>query len=239
LFEDASEVAGAQYAVAIRKIDGGPPVQLGQGSAGGLSPDGKWAISILPGGAGRLTLLPVGPGQPRTIPTPGLEIKNGTARFLADGKHIFFNANEPGHGVRCYLVGLDGEKPVPITTEGMVGASISPNGRSLLVNDNGVVEVYPVGGGAPHVIPNLEKNFAPLQWADDVSAIGFVVGQLPTQVYKVNLTTGEKVLLKELRPETTTGVVGIAPVVANREGTRFAYSYYQLFSVLYLVSGAR
>jgi hypothetical protein len=239
LFEDASEVAGPQYAVAIRKIDGGAPVQLGPGSAGGLSPDGKWAISILPGGAGRLTLLPIGPGQPRTIPTPGLEIKNGTARFLADGNHIFFNANEPGHGVRCYLVGLDGEKPAPITPEGMVGASISPNGRSLLVNDNGVVEVYPVGGGAPHAIPNLEKNFAPLQWADDVSAIGFVVGELPTQVYKVNSTTGEKVLLKELRPETTTGVVSIAPVVTNREGTRFAYSYYELFSVLYLLSGAR
>jgi hypothetical protein len=96
-----------------------------------------------------------------------------------------------------------------------------------------------VGGGAPHAIPNLEKNFAPLQWADDVSAIGFVVGELPTQVYKVNSTTGEKVLLKELRPETTTGVVSIAPVVTNREGTRFAYSYYELFSVLYLLSGAR
>jgi serine/threonine protein kinase/Tol biopolymer transport system component len=240
LFEDASEVAGAQYAVAIRNIDGSPPVQLGQGSAGGLSPDGKWAISILPGGAGQLTLLPKGPGQPRTIATPGLEIKNGTARFVADGKHIFFNANEPGHGVRCYLVGLDGEKPVPITPEGILGASISPDGRSILVNDYGVVEVYPVaGGGAPHAIPNLEKNFTPLQWADNGSAIGFVVGQVPTRVFKVNLTTGEKVLIQELQPETTTGVVSIAPVVANREGSRFAYSYYELFSVLYMVSGVR
>ena len=41
LFEDASEAAGPNYAVAIRKIDGTPPVQLGEGSAGGLSPGWK------------------------------------------------------------------------------------------------------------------------------------------------------------------------------------------------------
>ena len=65
LFEDASEAAGPNYAVAIRKIDGTPPVQLGEGSAGGLSPDGKWAISIITGSPGRITLYPIGPGQPR------------------------------------------------------------------------------------------------------------------------------------------------------------------------------
>ena len=40
---------GPHYSLAIRKIDGTPPVQLGEGSAGSLSPDGKWAISILTG----------------------------------------------------------------------------------------------------------------------------------------------------------------------------------------------
>ena len=46
-FEDASEAAGTHYALAIRKLDGTPPVQLGKGSGGRLSPDGKWAISVL------------------------------------------------------------------------------------------------------------------------------------------------------------------------------------------------
>jgi eukaryotic-like serine/threonine-protein kinase len=110
LFEDSSEAAGSHYSVAIGKIDGTPPVRLGEGSAGGLSPDGKWAISILTGSAERVTLLPIGPGQLRTISLPGLEhIQNGYSHFLADGKHITLNASEPGHGARSYLVDLDGE----------------------------------------------------------------------------------------------------------------------------------
>ncbi|MFZ0815798.1 MAG: protein kinase [Candidatus Sulfotelmatobacter sp.] len=96
LFEDASEAAPTDYSVAIRKIDGTPPVELGEGSAGGLSPDGKWAISIIPGSPGRVMLLPIGPGQPRIIPVSGLErIENGNSRFLADGKPSRSMATNP------------------------------------------------------------------------------------------------------------------------------------------------
>jgi dipeptidyl aminopeptidase/acylaminoacyl peptidase len=242
LFEDSSEAAGSQYSLAIRKIDGTPPVQLGQGSAGGLSPDGKWAISILPGSPGQLKLIPIGPGQPRTIPLPGLEqIHNGIAHFLADGKRITLNANEPGHGVRCYLVNLDGGKPIPITPEGITGGLVSPDGQYILrANDAGVVAVYPITAGEPRLIPNLEAGFVPLQWTEGNSAVyGYRRGQVPTYLYKVNLVTGEKTVIQELQPETTVGVVSIAPVVVTRDGSRSAYSYYQVFSVLYLISGLR
>src|SRR5258705_364976 len=40
-------------------------------------------------------------------------------------------------------------------------------------------------------------------------------------------------------PDTTVGVVTIARVVVTRDGSRSAYSYYQVFSVLYLISGLR
>jgi len=163
LFEDASEASGPHYSVAIRKIDGTPPVRLGEGSAGGLSPDGKWTISILPGSPGRVTLVPVGPGQPRAIAITGLEhIENGAAHFLEDGKRITLNGNEPGHRVRTYLVDLDSGKPIPITPEGISGGLISPNGRYILhVNAAGTATVYPTAGGASQLIPNLEPGFIP------------------------------------------------------------------------------
>ena len=241
LFEDSSEAAGPHYSVAIRKIDGTPPVQLGTGSAGALSPDGKWAISILTGSPGKVSLLPLGTGQPRIIATPGLErIHNGNAHFLADGKRITLNANEPGHGVRCYLIDLNGGKPVAITPEGVTGGLVSPDGEFVLANNGSIVAVYPVAGGPPRPIPGLEEDLVPLRWSEDNRSVyGYTRGQLPTKVYKVNVATGAKSLYQELQPTTTAGVVTIAPVVVNRDGSRIAYSYYQVLSVLYLVSGLR
>jgi serine/threonine protein kinase len=239
LFEDSSEAAGAHYSLAIRKLDGTPPVQLGEGSAGRLSPDGKWVISILPGNPGQVKLVPLGPGQPRTIEVSGLDIQNGNAYFLADGKHIALNANEPGHSVRSYLVDLDGGKPVPITPEGTPGGLVSPDGRYIFRGDNAAaVEVYPIAGGKPHPIPNLEPDFVPVQWSTDNSSVyGYLAGQVPAKVYQVNLVTGKKTLVQELQPATSAGVVDIAPVVVTRDGSRVAYSYYQVSSKLYLISG--
>jgi hypothetical protein len=241
LFEDASEAAGPNYAVAIRKIDGAPPVQLGEGSAGGLSPDGRWAISIITGSPGRITLYPIGPGQPRTIPVSGLErIYNGSSHFLADGKRITINGNEPGHAVRCYFVDLESGKLTPVTPEGVTGGLVSPDSRYIIANNGPVAAVYPIAGGPPHPIPGFEPGLIPVQWSEDDSALyGYLPGQIPLKVFKINLATGVKTLVQELQPETNAGLVMIAPVVVSHDGSRFAYSYYQVFSVLYVISGLR
>jgi Tol biopolymer transport system component len=241
LFEDASEAAPPDSSVAIRRMDGTPPVQLGEGSAGGLSPDGKWAIAIIPGNPGRITLYPIGAGEPRTIPVTGLEhIHGGSSHFLADGKRITINGNEAGHGVRCYLVNLDGGKLTAITPEGITGGLVSPDGQYIVANNGPIAAVYPISGGAPHSIPGLEPGFVPLQWSEDNSAVyGYRPGQVPASLYKVNLVSGAKTLIQELQPQATTGVVNIAPVVVTRDGSRFAYSYYQVSSVLFVVSGLR
>ena len=238
LFEDASEAAPPSYSVAIRKIDT-PPTLLGDGSAGGLSPDGKWAISILVGSPGRVTLYPIGAGQPHTISITGLErIHNGSSHFLADGKRITINGNEPGHAVRCYFVDLDTGKLTPVTPEGITGGLVSPDGQSIIANNGPTAAVYPVAGGPPRPIPGLEPGFVPIQWSEDISAIyGYRPGQVPTGVYKVNLVTGEETLVQDLQPKSPVGIVYIAPVVVNRDASRFAYSYYQVFSVLYVISG--
>ena len=104
LFEDASEAAGPGYSVMLRKVDGTLPVRLGEGSTGGMSPDGKWAASISTSKAAQITLFPTGAGQPRTINVSGLQhIQNGWARFLPDGQRLSVNANEVGHATPLLL----------------------------------------------------------------------------------------------------------------------------------------
>ena len=240
LFEDASEAAGPNYAVALRKVDGTLPVRLGEGSAGGLSPDGKWAIAISTGHPEKVTLLPIGAGQPRPVEVSGLDhIQNGLARFLSDGRRIIVNGNEQGHVARCYVLDLANGKPKAVTPEGIGCGPSSPDGRFVIgLGPNAPLAAYAVEGGPSRPIPGLAPGFQAAQWSKDGAFLyGYQSGELPCKIYKVQIATGKRTVLQELRPGTPAGVVIVAPVVVNREGSRFAYSYHQNLSVLYLISG--
>lgn len=53
----------------------------------------------------------------------------------------------------------------------------------------------------------------------------------------MEIVTGKETMLQQLRPGTPAGVVMVAPIVVNRDGTHFAYSYNQTLSDLCLISG--
>ncbi len=238
LFEDSSEAAGPKYSVAMRKVNGELPVRLGEGSAGGLSPDGKWAISILPG-TPNITLLPVGPGQARTIRVIGVEkILNGPARFLPDGKHVTVNGNEPGHAVRCYIVDLDSGKAKPVTPEGTPGLILSPDQRYVLAANGRPRPIYSVTDGSVRKIPGFDPNILLVRWSDDGRALyGYNTRNIPSEVYKIDPDTGKKAVVHTLFAEPSPGVVYIAPLVLNGDASRFLYSFYQVSSTLYVISG--
>ena len=242
LFEDASEAAGPGYAVALRKLDGTLPVRLGDGSAGGLSPDGKWAISVSTTQPQQVTLLPIGAGQPRSVEVRGLEhIQSGWARFLTDGQRLIANGNEQGHATRCYVFDLVGGKPKPVTPEGTVCGPSSPDSRFVVgVGPNAAVAIYPIGEGSSRAIPGLDPGFLPVQWSSEGSVLyGYHRGELPGRIYKVAINSGKQTVVQELRPGVPAGVVMVAPVQVSRDGKRFAYSYNETLSVLYLISGLR
>jgi len=241
LFEDSSEATATGYAVALRKLDGTMPVRLGDGRAGALSPDGKWAIAFA-GNPTEMMLLPTGPGQPRPVKTNGLEsIQSGWGRFLEDGQRIIANANERGRTTRCYVFDLVGGETTAVTPEGIQCGPSSPDNRFVVgVRARSAAAIYPIAGGPPRPIPALEAGFVPVQWSNNGSAIfGYHAGELPSKIYKVDIATGKQVVVQELRPGAPAGVVAVSPVILSRDGTRFAYSYNEALSVLYVASGLR
>jgi len=240
LFEDASEIAGPNYTVASRHFDGTLPVRLGQGSTGGFSPDGKWAISFPRTDSEQVTLLPTGPGQPFSLNETGLEkVRHGWARFLPSGQKIILNGNAHGEKNRCFLLDVGGANPRPLTPEGTRCGPTSPDGRFIVgIDTSGKVMLYPVDSGTARAVPGLEPGFLPVQWSQDGSTLyAYREGELPSLVYRIHIATGKHSVLRQLRPTTSAGVVNVSPVVVSRGGTRFAYSYNQTWSVLYLISG--
>ena len=239
-FEDSSEAAGPGYAVAIRKVDGALPVRLGEGSAGGLSPDEKWAISIPTSRATQITLLPTGAGQPRTIAVTGVDhIHNGWARFLPDAQHIAVVADQKGHAPRCFLVDVSTGKTGPVTPDGVVCGPLSPDGHFIVQSrPSRTLTLYSLDGGTNRVVANLQHDFNPVQWSNDGNSLyGYHWGEFPANVYKLDIATGKETLLHELKPGASAGVVLVAPIIATRDGKYFAYSYNHTLSVLYLISG--
>jgi len=240
LFEDSSAAAGPAYAVVVRKVDGALPVRLGDGSAGGISPDGKWAISVSTDQSPQITLLPIGPGQPRTIHVKGVDhVHNGWARYMPDGQHLEVNGDESGHSVRCYTVELSSGQSKSVTPEGVLCGPSSTDGASLIgTAPNHSIAIYSLNGGTPRPIPNLAQNFVAVQWSDDgLSLYGYHQGEFPSKIYRIKIATGKESVLQQLNPGVPAGIVMVAPVVVSRDGKKFAYSYSQTLSALYLISG--
>jgi hypothetical protein len=242
LFEEYNDPVGSGYAVVARKIDGSPPMYLGEGSAGGLSPDGKWAISVSGDKTSRVTMLPVGPGQPRDIPIEGLDkVHNGSARFMADGKRITLNGNEPGHGARGYMVNLETGKRRPITPEGMSAMLASPDGQWILVQSPGQpVELCSLETGALQPIPELKPEDYVAQWTEDSKGIYvYRTDERPVRIDHVDILTGKRMPVRTVTPLEKAGITTVSPVTTTRDASEVAFSYYQNLSNLYRVTGVK
>src|SRR5262249_35436404 len=156
------------YSVYLRKTDGSPAVRLGEGAAGTLSPDGKWALSLIHvTSQPQLVVLPTGAGEPRKLPTEGLFPLRGD--WLPGGKGIVVTANEPGRGARLYGLDVSGGQPRAISPEGYRSflRSVSPDGKFVASQGpDRRVYLYPLNGGEPTPLPDLSSRDIPIRWRD-------------------------------------------------------------------------
>jgi hypothetical protein len=160
---------------------------------------------------------------------------------MPDGNHIIINGNEPGHAVRGYQIGLKGGTPRPITPEGMASLLVSPDGRYVTAqNPSSPVVLCSVENGTAQEIPGMNPDDTAAQWSEDSSALYvFRSGEVPARIVRLDLRTGRRTPVREINPSQRAGVISIFPITMSRDGSRFAYSYYQNLSVLYVVSGLR
>ena len=152
-------------------------------------------------------------------------------------------AQESDHGVRTYGHRVDGERPQPLTPEGMAGTLISPDGRRLIVsNERGLFSVFPLEGSAgAHPIAGLAPGDQPIQWSADGRSIYVrrnVEGTATARVFRLDLSTGAVSPWKEFVPDPT-GQAAVLPIVITRDGRSYAYTYGRYSSDLYLVTGLR
>jgi hypothetical protein len=160
---------------------------------------------------------------------------------MPDGQHIVVNGNESGRPVRGYLVDLAGGKARPVTPEGIVSQLISPDGRFVTAQGiDSSVGVCSVEAGKLEKIPGLEPGDNLAQWSQDSSALYvYRFGEVPTRIFRMDIHTGKRTLVRELQPREHAGVTSLGPIIMSGDASRFVYSYFQSLSTLYVIYGLR
>ena len=207
----------------------------------GLSPDGKWAVTIRVPERRRIELVPTGAGEPRAI-----DLENLTAQWvnwLKDGKRLVLMASEPGRGSRLFVLDPDGGKPVAITPEGVsiVGQAVSPDGKSLVARGpDGRLAIYPVEPGEPQPIPGQDSGSYPLRFTADGRSLYVTRMSAPPGIIDlVDIATGKRTPWKSFEPPDPSGVEVVGPAVISEDGRSYVYSYRRTLDELFLATGMR
>ena len=239
LFEEQAEGGGPNYTVFVRDTDGSPPVRMGEGEGRAISPDDKWVITRAKEGV--LNLVPIGAGEARQLTHDNISYE--VVRYLRDGKQLLASGIEPGHGARDYLIDLGTGNAKPITPEGIAGASLSPDGRSIAVTGpDGNWGIWPLDGGGLHPIPGLDATYFVTGWSPDGTSV-YVFSSTQREnrpkIYRTNIATGKKEFWKEFGAGLPTGASGAGRMLFSVDGKAYVYVYDQVLSEAYAVKGLK
>jgi Tol biopolymer transport system component len=245
LFAEQGSGGGAgTYSVYLRDIQGAAAARLGEGTAGPLSPDGKWAVSIVPSTPPSLVLLPTGPGQPKTLDR-GPIVSYQAAAFFPGGERLLLAANEEGKPVRLYVQSLESGAPRAIAGTGLRFAPpsdvVSPDGRVAAVTDGeGRLLLFALDGGEPKLAPGFEVGDAPMRWsADGRSLFVFRFDEVPARLRKIDLASGRREIVATISPPNPAGVESIVAAQVTPDGRSWVYSFFQYRNDLHLVTGLK
>jgi eukaryotic-like serine/threonine-protein kinase len=235
LFSESSTGVNGTTAILLRKFDGSPAVMLGEGLPFALSPDGNWVAALDLKEPGNVILLPTGVGRPQQLTSNGWDYRR--VRWRLDGKALIVTAREPNHQPGIYSLDISNRAMHPLLPEGVTGGWLSPDGQFLLGVQNRALKIYTAAGGQVRSLGKAGTSDLVDKWAADGRSILIWSGAPIPRLERMDVVTGKRTPLGEIKPPDTTGVVEYAPLCSTPDGKAYAYSEYRLLTDLFAVSG--
>ncbi len=246
-FDDWGQAAGVSALAYLRKTDGTPPVKLGSWWLPTLSPDGKQVLAMdgVIATTRSLSILPTGAGDPRRMESQPFQLRTSLG-WTPDGKSIYF-AGDEGHGWHGYLAEIAGGAPRAITPIITVRPSnaethlVSPDGKYFFARDvDGKAMLYAVAGGEAKPVAGWLDADIWITWASDgKSAYVYHDEKTTAPVYRLDVTSGKRELVKTIEVGDPAGLTSIPNVRMTPDGKSYAYSYSRELSDLFLVQGVK
>ena len=244
-FEEFGDSGGAAHHVYVRKTDGSPAVEIGEGESMALSRDGTKVLSLVGHFSKHpeFVVLPTGTGTPRAVSTEPLEYD--VATLSPDGSKILFAAHAPGHAPRIFVQDISGGPPRPVTPEGIFTGAIdffpvSPDGTHLIVRDpERRAILWPISGGNPTPVRGGTPWESIFSWPEPDTICASDFREVPLRVFRHNLADGSRRFWKEIRPADLTGVQNLDIFIPTPDMKGYVYSFIRRLSDLFVVRGLK
>jgi len=238
LFDEEQTGGGTTGHVYTRTTDGASAIDLGEGNAVALSPDGKWVLArqrfTKPP---RLVRIPTGAGQPAVVRTGRIETTE-RATWLADNRHIVFIGNEPGRPPRTFLLDAFDGSIRPVTPEGTPGFVPTPDGAFVLGRNSSGAMLYPIAGGSPRPVSGIQPQDQLPHFTDDARAL-LVSNPAASRIDRIDLTTGARTPLTTYGSARPASCLYTTPATLAANGTAYTYTYVTTTSDLFAVTNLR
>ena len=239
LFNETREGGGPNSSIYLRRTDSPAPVKIGEGFGDALSVDGKLVLAHV---GDKLAVLPTGTGEARELKVEGAFDRG--AVWLPDNHSVIIAGALKDHGYALHLIDTLDESEKTISPENIWGDAfrpfaISPDARFVAgMTKDETIAIYRLGGGDPVALSGAQKGEVPIQWSADGSSL-FIYRPtaLPAQVFRININSGARDLLKQFSPTDPAGVYKIAPICMTHDASSYAYNALRTISDLYVAEG--
>jgi Tol biopolymer transport system component len=188
----------------------------------------------------QLILYPVGAGATRRLDAGELQSYDD-ARFFPGDSTILVCGSKSKSASRCYARSLAGGPLRPITPEGTSwGATISPDGRTILARTGEQYRLYPLDGGVPRAVPALVAGDRVVRWTPDGRSLWVTRDrEVPLRLEELDLASGKRRLLRTFQPGIGVGVFQLGSLtVADDPGT-YAYNAMEFVGRIFVVTGMK
>jgi len=233
------------YLVFVRRLDGSPAIEIGEGATLGITPDGKTVVALMPGQPTKIRVLPTGAGETRTVDVAPVQVDQYFISWMPGAKEFVFLGHEGDARPRAYRVALAGGPARPATRE--PGAAefwnrVSPDGRFLLQAPGVGAELQ--GRGAIVDLTNgqtrelqLADGDQPVTWEQDGRHV-FIAQERDAgaTIYRFDLSTSKREIWKEIRPADPAGLLSVGRFFVTPSGNAYAYVATRYLSALYTYS---
>jgi Tol biopolymer transport system component len=237
VFTEQSEAVGREYTVCLRRMDGSPVTRLGSGNAMAISPDNAFVLVKPPGEPGVLSIVPVGAGSTRQLKLPGLDPH--WASWTPDARQMVVYASQGEQKSRLYVVDVETAKFRPLSEVGRGGYAISPDGVYVATkgaDDQLLLEA--LDGSSLVAVRGAAHGDLPLAFSGDGRGLFVATArQVPREIFRIDLATGERSHFRDLAPLDRSGVSLVLRVTLSSDATSYAYSYYRSLADIYAVDG--